>query len=82
MNDPNKPRELMRGERIYLKFGANRYGVVTADERDYYVKYALDTDDPKEPHYGCRIARRGEVSPIREPAALATSIGDFLKGRE
>jgi hypothetical protein len=81
MSDRSKPSLLKRGQRVYIKFGACRYGVVTADERDFYVKFALDTDDPSAPDFGQRVARRGEVSPIAAPAPLTTSLGEFLKGR-
>jgi hypothetical protein len=76
----HQPRKLLAGEKVYLKFGTCRHGVVTADQgTDDYILFALETDDPSEPGYGRRIARRGEVSPISEPAPLATALGELLK---
>lgn len=80
-DDPSKPAHLKRGDRVYLKFGDCRHGVLTADQSGYLVRYALDTDNRNDPAYGSRIATRNEVSPIKEPASMGATIGELLKAR-
>jgi|HubBroStandDraft_2_1064218.scaffolds.fasta_scaffold2882402_1 hypothetical protein len=75
-----RPRKLKRGDKIFLKFGASRYGIVTADQRDDIIWYALEIDDPSDPYYGRRTARRLECSAIHSPAPLGTPLAELFKG--
>ena len=78
-----RPRKLRRGDKVLLKFGSMRRAIVTCDERDdFRVLYALENDNPSDPTYGRRVAKRAECSLVREAASFGATIGDFLKGRE